>query len=123
MTRRTTAAIVLALIVGLFAGIATGGDIMPAKATLGTASARITRIAAGPNGAGVDVTFADGNGIYSANREEMQWWAQALVTTEAAQQLLIARWVALDSDGSNPNVIVGKTLTLDLSAPNPIKVQ
>lgn len=33
MTRRTTALIVLALIVGLFAGVLTGGDIMPASST------------------------------------------------------------------------------------------
>ena len=38
-------------------------------------------------------------------------------------KFLIAYWMARNPDFSNPNLILGKTLTIDFAAANPIKVQ
>jgi hypothetical protein len=40
-----------------------------------------------------------------------------------AQLLAIAYWLARSSDASNTAIILGKTLTFDLSNASPIKVQ
>jgi hypothetical protein len=42
---------------------------------------------------------------------------------EKAQQYLLAWWLNRSADGSNENLIEGKTLTFDLAAANPIRVQ
>lgn len=40
-----------------------------------------------------------------------------------ARLLQIAWFLARQPDGNNPNLVIGKTLTFDLSANNPIRVQ
>ena len=40
-----------------------------------------------------------------------------------AKAFLLAWWVARSPDGSNTNMVEGKTLTLDLYAADPLKVQ
>jgi hypothetical protein len=39
------------------------------------------------------------------------------------RRFFIAWWLARSSDGSNANLIIGKTMTLDLSGASPLKVQ
>lgn len=69
------------------------------------------------------VTWADGSaseGTLDQFREEI---ARISDDPETARLLIIAWFLARSPDASNANVVEGKTLTFDLSAPNPIRIQ
>ena len=46
-----------------------------------------------------------------------------LQTRDNARLLLLAWWLARQPDGSNTALVIGKTLTFDVAAAQPIKVQ
>lgn len=100
-----------------------------AEAASVSCSAEIVRVITYPEGATVAnanriiVMFADGGGYEFAGFEHLQDWILALQTKDTAERLAVAYWLARDDDGSNPNIIIGKTLTFDLSVPSPIKVR
>ena len=61
----------------------------------------------------MDEVKAIGNGFDDINQHGF----------DNASMLLIKWWLARSPDGSNENLVVGKRLTLDLSAAAPIRVQ
>jgi hypothetical protein len=70
------------------------------------------------------VQFADGNELEFASPAEMQAYRSDLDSDPAmAQAMALRHWIARDPDASNPSIAIGKTLTFNLSSPNPIKVQ
>lgn len=85
------------------------------------ATATVTRITKMADGKWWVEFGAEGN-VYNS-LDEMKERVLAIQTTETARSLAIAWWLARQPDGTNANLIVGKTLTFDLSAAQPIKVQ
>jgi hypothetical protein len=46
-----------------------------------------------------------------------------LVTPDLTKLLMLASWLARSPEGTNTNIILNKTLTLDLTSPNPWRMQ
>lgn len=68
--------------------------------------------------------FSDGSGFEYASLADVRGELSQLDSAMGnAQRLLIAWWLARDDGASNPNLVEGKTLTFDLGAANPIRVQ
>lgn len=85
-------------------------------------SARMVAIQPNATG-GWDVTWADGNTNFYGSREEIYEKLNELFTPDLVKLLDLASWFARDPDGSNPNIILNKTLTIDLTAVQPWKMQ
>lgn len=69
------------------------------------------------------VTFADGSQLEFQSLAAMTAWTKEIEDVPTTQRLAVGFWIARDDDANNPNVIVGKTLTFDISNNNPIRVQ
>ena len=70
------------------------------------------------------VAFSDGTSLEFSSLQDMKdTIAEVDADPVTARRILIAWWLARSPDGSNQNLVEGKTLTFDLSAPNPIRVQ
>ena len=127
----TTIIAVCILAGGILIGLNIGGIDMADRATAQSlteaVSAKITRIFTAPEGAPlataekIYVYYSDGSSYEFGSFEDIMNWASEMQTPDNAQRLAVAYWLARNP--SNPNIIVGKTLTLDLSAAAPIKVQ
>ena len=69
------------------------------------------------------VNFSDGSQREYPSIEEMSTSVlQTDFDNDLAKTMLLAWWLARDADGSNTNIVEGKTLTFDLSAANLLKV-
>ena len=73
-----------------------------------------SQIEAGP---GPNKTRAEAAAIMLTER------AADLETSDVASKFLVAWWLSRSPDGTNENLVEGKTLTMDISGPNPIRVQ
>jgi hypothetical protein len=72
----------------------------------------------------VSVQWDQGEGMNFSNFDELKEYAfRNGDSRERAQQYLLAWWLRRSSDGGNESLIEGKTMTFDLSAANPIRVQ
>lgn len=116
-----TAAIAIALAGSYFAGAATQGDIMPAKAVGTSVSATLQTYTQTPEGK-IYVSYADGSGWEFNSLQEAVEFCSQLETPDTAQRLLLAWGLARHADG-NLRSVIGKTLVFDTSAAASIKVQ
>lgn len=122
--KRTFAVLLIAAVLALGIGIGTtiGGPDM-AQADSVSCTATIKAVTTAPNGT-MYVLFSSGvqyefpNGV-----SDLQDFAMGIQTQDNAERLAVAWWIARDDDANNPSVIIGKTLTLDVSSPSPVKVQ
>lgn len=72
------------------------------------------------------VTYELSNGrgaTYQSLDELKDVILQSLENEGSAELIAMAWWLARSSDGSNTAIIAGKTFTIDMADPNPIKVQ
>jgi hypothetical protein len=69
------------------------------------------------------VRFADGAELEFASLADIKEAITSVDTTAATQLVALAWWLARSADGSNTNLIVGKNVTFDLSAAQPLRVQ
>lgn len=75
------------------------------------------------SGGKVYVTFSDGTQLEFASLAEIQAAARDIDSdVHLTQMLLIAWWLARSPDGVNENLVEGKTLVFDLSAPNAVRI-
>lgn len=125
--KRTISTILAALILagGILIGMNIGGIDMATKVEAADltvpATAKITSIVYANDR--YYVRYADGTEYEFGSVEDMYWYASEVQTTDNAQRLLLAWWLARNPTASNTNLVVGKTLTFDLSTPSAIKVQ
>lgn len=75
-----------------------------------------------PNGA-IAITWSDGSGTVVNDLATLYEEIASLSTVDTAKLLLVAWFLARQPAGEVPNLVIGKTLTLDLAAPQPIRVQ
>lgn len=72
----------------------------------------------------VKVVWADGHSNIYLNLDALKADVSILDSdATTAERLLLAWFLARQPDGSNVNVVQGKTLTFDLASNSPIKVQ
>lgn len=72
----------------------------------------------------IEVIFDDGSGVGAPSVQLLSDMVVNLDTNrDTAKALAIAWWLARSPDATNDNLLVGKTLTFNLSAANPIRVQ
>ncbi len=95
---------------------------MPQAATVEKTEATITKIVKKANGQ-IEISFSTGETMFFGGVEDIQNYFMPLQNSETAKMLLLAWWSARSSDLSNTNLVIDKTLTFDLSAASPIKVQ
>jgi len=95
---------------------------MPRSQKIEPTSVTVTAVVKMPDGT-IKISTSDGSTLSWTSLEEMLTFFIPLQNPDVALQLLLAWWIARSPDASNENLIEGKTLTLDLSAANPIKVQ
>ena len=96
---------------------------MPQQSTFTPAIGKITAITIQPNG-NVWVQYDMGEGqVFESIADLNYTLINTLQTRDNARLLLIAWWLARQPDGSNTALVVGKTLTFDVAAAQPIKVQ
>ena len=70
------------------------------------------------------VRFSDGTELTFNTLAELQQFGSDLDTDPGMARVLAIRWwIARSNDATNTAIIVGKTLTFDLSNNNPIRVQ
>jgi hypothetical protein len=81
-----------------------------------------TRIQQMPSG-GWEITWADGNTNFYGSLSEIMERLTELVTPDLTKLLMLASWLARSPEGTNTNIILNKTLTLDLTSPNPWRMQ
>lgn len=84
--------------------------------------ASITRFTRKANGQ-VEVAFADGNTLFFSSIEDVKEFCRMIQTADTAKQLLLSWWLARSPDASNVNLVLNKTMTFDLTAAQPIRVQ
>lgn len=101
---------------------------MPASASVpGAVTAKVVSIRTFPEGAAVTVAerilvqFSDGTIEEFPGYEAMENYVFQSQTVDGAKVFLIAWWLARNP--GNTRIVIGKTLTFDLSAAAPIKVQ
>jgi hypothetical protein len=93
------------------------------QATFSPAIGKITAITIQPNG-NVWVQYDMGEGqIFQSLEDLNNQLVSTLQTRDNARLLLLAWWLARQPDGTNANLVIGKTLTFDVAAAQPIKVQ
>lgn len=86
-------------------------------------SATLIDVVTYPDGR-VSVRFGDKTGMTFASSDELLVYAKSLEEDlDIAKKLLLGWWQARSPDLSNLNLVKGKTLTFDISSPNPIRVQ
>jgi hypothetical protein len=86
------------------------------------ASVTLTDFTIGGDGS-VTITYADGSGFLFASLQDLRDSLQDVDSADMAKKFLHAWFLARQPDASNVNIVEGKTLTLDLSNANPIRVQ
>lgn len=86
----------------------------------------LTNVTMNQNGS-VAITYIDGTGQIFDTFENLQMYISSVDTgdtgAENAKRMLLGWWLVRSPDGSNQNVVEGKTLTFDLSAANAVRVQ
>lgn len=85
-------------------------------------TARITNWTTAADGR-ITVTWGDGSSSEFLNLAEIKARIANMESRELTENTLFAWFLARQPDASSTNIIVGKTLTLDYSAANPIRVQ
>jgi hypothetical protein len=97
---------------------------MPSAPTIPAAIAEITAVTKFASGNVKTLTFADGNTLFFGDDPNSIFeYYNPLQNADVAKQLMIAWWAARSPEFTNTNLVIGKRLTFDLSAANPIKVQ
>lgn len=80
--------------------------------------------AIGRVGGGFQISWDDGfTQFYNSVDDIRESIAINLSDVERVKLMDLAWWLARSPDGSNTNLVVGKSMTVDWSAPQPIKVQ
>lgn len=75
-------------------------------------------------GGRIIITWGDGHTTEYHNLDSLKEDLTQLDGAQVQAEMWLASWyLARDPDMNNVNLIEGKTLTLDISAPNAIKVQ
>ena len=74
-------------------------------------------------GGEIEIVWDDGRTNFFSGIEEVRTHISDLETMDNAELFLIARGVNVGNDFTQPNVVEGKTLTLDVTANNPVRVQ
>lgn len=91
-------------------------------------SVQITRVRKVPETGRIYITFADGAELEFSSAQAIVEWAK---DADTAAQPGVREWLRRagiqfylyrDPNMTNPGVVVGKTMTLDLSVANPITV-
>lgn len=74
------------------------------------------------------VEFSDGTATTFGSLAELQAYGSeyddpARLGNAVLMSFLVRWWIARNATANNPNVVVGKTMTLDLSAADALKMQ
>jgi len=69
------------------------------------------------------INFSDGTQLEFGTFAELREYIADLETNDTARRLFLGWWLGRSPDGSSTAIVEGKTLTFNLSNPNPIRVQ
>jgi len=68
------------------------------------------------------INFSNGTQLEFGSLAEVKEFVRDIETTENAQKLIVGRWLAQHPDGDGTASIQGRTLTINMSAVNPVSV-
>ena len=115
--------LLLCALVVVCVGLAVSSDRITAKGQIVVNSATCVSYKVLADGR-VQVQWNDGQGTTFSSFEEMRTFAlSGSDDADLPRKYLLLWWLARQPDGSNPNLMVGKTLTFDPTAAQFIRVQ
>lgn len=88
-------------------------------------SVRVTQVRRVVATGKIYIAFADGPILEFSSLAEVKDWAKDIDTDEAREklrQMIIRYYLIRDPNGTTPNAIDGKTMTLDLASATPLVV-
>jgi hypothetical protein len=84
----------------------------------------MAKVIKAPTGTAITFQFADGSGLEFGSLDDVKTHLREMDSDRHhAQCLLIGWFLARQPEASNVSIVEGKTMTFDLSAANPLRVQ